>query len=318
MICRLHRPKQKELGNVPKTRVAYLFSLYGGSIFDETGMCPICAALMSLFCIGTYGLPVILMYTKDVPVWELQVLASVFPRVRLRGVPDIPASAACVRSLPPGQERLKRVLMKLNYWNFTRHQQIMPMDTDILVINPLDRLLTHEHEAPLAAVPLHPRKPLDNDEPWFGAHRPNFFTFNAGIMVVQPDKDRFARILSIIPQVKHCDKVVEQTLLFKLRETEFRHLIELPVSYNCVSQAPEKCKEWDGLAVHIMHFAGEDYKPWRYGLKTQHAWHSSKAATGYISLWHYYHRRFMGMLCPRSLGRLKRPLSPSRRSKPSP
>eukprot|EP00971_Amphidinium_carterae_P144259 2858759-Amphidinium_carterae.1 len=166
-------------------------------------------------------------------------------------------------------------------------------------------------------------------------------------MVVQPSEAHFATLKSAIPHVHHCGKVVEQTLLFKLKNGMLRRLVELPTSYNCVSRQPKGCKdlgllsrktphvnhppksstqiftgakkrakflvvatlsgdlqlaigwgvfdsslsrfeggegtefgcrrflcnqEFSRMPVHVMHFAGPDYKPWKYSSKTAFAW----------------------------------------------
>jgi len=296
--CRMHPQRRARFGSIAKDKVAYVFSLYGSAgIFDFKGFCPLCVALMTLHCIGTVGLPIILMHTHDVPLWELQLLAAIFPHVSLHRVDDIHPSKQCLASLPQAQSRLKRVLMKLNYWNMSRFEQVMPMDSDTLALNNLDKLLTHRMPSPLAAVPLHVHRQLTTKTPWYGQPRHYFFTFNSGVMVVQPSEAHFATLKSAIPHVHHCGKVVEQTLLFKLKNGMLRRLVELPTSYNCVSRQPKGCKEFSRMPVHVMHFAGPDYKPWKYSSKTAFAWLDDGPGSEYLALWHYYHRRFMWLAC---------------------
>ena len=156
------------------------------------------------------------------------------------------------------------VYSKFHAWNLIEYKAIALIDLDMLAVqNPSDLFTSHlpkmlSENKTLGAVREHP---LTN---CYGNGATN--TYNAGLLLIVPNQQRFVRIVNNINLFPHDSAVdAEQALINGM----FKHtMYELPVSYNALTLI--KTCEPELWYSHHHHFKMIHYtvtKPWTYALK---------------------------------------------------
>jgi len=276
-------------GQPKKRRFAYLNFVYGRSVYDADGFCPLCVAIASLRCVDEAG-TILIARTAEVDSTQLDELSRSFGVQQLLASP-VPLPSRCARTLAPRQRRLHGILVKLHAWSLTAYDKLLLFDADVLFVRSPARLF-EMCSASLCAAEQGRQMGRVTAAATSTDERRGWLP-NAGVLLVSPSQRAHSRLLALVPALGPCTHQVEQQLYdraFALEEQAAaarpegqavgasrrgaifpRGAARFSSAFNCREKEQatlERHCGLDGLSLHVMHWPGLRLRKWRtYGYR---------------------------------------------------
>lgn len=203
-----------------------------------------------------YDLVVLINETVSASIAELLVLKEIkFKTVKPIENPN---------DLINDERNFKNMYTKLRIFEMFEYDKVVYLDADMLVCNNIEELFNHPHMAAVVAGALFP-----TNESWKD--------LNAGLMIIEPDKNTFNKLFSLINQLPSIDGS-DQGFLHSFykdwpsdKSKQLDHRFNVPFVY-----IDEYCRLHDykfsfkkkvfETNIAVIHYWGR-YKPWEMNIK---------------------------------------------------
>mmetsp|Transcript_23589 Transcript_23589/g.72571 ORF Transcript_23589/g.72571 Transcript_23589/m.72571 type:complete len:932 (-) Transcript_23589:572-3367(-) len=255
---------------------------------DDENLLPTATMVVSLLQTGTTA-EIVVMANSDVTENTCKVLQSLAPQILIRRVSSILASG---RGHSFRSSQYCRYL-KLNAWSLVEYKRIVYIDSDTLVVRPLDALFSLPSvriDYVYAVADVYPR------------------VFNSGLMLLRPSLALFKSLVHLAPSLLSYNRG-DQGFLNAYFSKQWHNIsttkallhgtskhsevgigwIPLDVQYNFPAWLANsyygKSKYPDfPSGISMFHFAGE-IKPWRMNAAKNRLWHRLYEPRAYLGWW---------------------------------
>lgn len=270
-------------------RRAFLFVVYGLSLFNDYRMCPLCLSVASLMCAGS-KYPIKALTTDTVAHNDLYALQAL-TGIAIEFVEPVFPPQSCYKYLTKERKTLVPVLTKLHYWNQTEFEKVLTVDYDVFVTRGIDDLFDIPMGASyLAASPAFcqdERLGSDGFAPISAtqARKAGTNHFNAGIVLARPSHQMFRRLQKDKERLNRCVMGVEQPLLNEYFDYSKRGTWRFSAAFNCRTGRTSSCCEMDNMPMHVVHYSGKGIKPWYNNKETRQAIAGNGWRAGVLHMW---------------------------------
>jgi len=171
-------------------------------------------------------------------------------------------------------KRWNETLFKLSVFRLTQFEKIVLLDLDMVVAGNIDELFEMPNMSAVAAGRcIH--------EDWT--------RLNSGIMVIQPNEDIYAGMLSCL-QDAYNDRIAQgygfgdqDVVNFYYKDWPSRDELHLSEVYNCMTICAKKLSSMHGFEnLKVLHFA-EAKKPWEFSIMLYCSWVGRRILRGDFS-----------------------------------